>query len=113
MPITTRNLLDQYTEILQKIYGKHLKKVILYGSYARGDYNDQSDIDIMLLVDLTAAEMDAYADQLSDLGFEYNVDYDIWMMPVVKNKQHFEKWAEAYPFYAHVQREGVILYEAA
>ena len=26
MPITTRNLLDQYTEILQKIYGKHLKK---------------------------------------------------------------------------------------
>ena len=113
MPITTRNLLDQYTEILQKIYGKHLKKVILYGSYARGDYNDQSDIDIMLLVDLTAAEMDAYADQLSELGFEYNVDYDIWMMPVVKNKQHFEKWAEAYPFYANVQREGVILYEAA
>ena len=42
MPITTRNLLDQYTEILQKIYGKHLKKVILYGSYARGDYRDDS-----------------------------------------------------------------------
>ena len=85
----------------------------MYGSYARGDYNDQSDIDIMLLVDLTAAEMDAYADQLSELGFEYNVDYDIWMMPVVKNKQHFEKWAEAYPFYENVQREGVTLYEAA
>lgn len=30
MPITTRNLLDQYTEILQKIYGKHLKKVVDY-----------------------------------------------------------------------------------
>ena len=85
----------------------------MYGSYARGDYNDQSDIDIMLLVDLTVAEMDAYADQLSELGFEYNVDYDIWMMPVVKNKQHFEKWVEAYPFYANVQREGVTLYEAA
>ena len=31
-------LLDQYTEILRKIYGNHLKTVILYGSYARGDY---------------------------------------------------------------------------
>lgn len=113
MPQTIQTLLIKYLQEIRKIYGTHLKKVILYGSYARGDYNDQSDIDIMLLVDLTAAEMDAYADQLSELGFEYNVDYDIWMMPVVKNKQHFEKWAEAYPFYENVQREGVTLYEAA
>ena len=113
MPQIIQTLLIKYLQEIRKIYGTHLKKVILYGSYARGDYNDQSDIDIMLLVDLTAAEMDAYADQLSELGFEYNVDYDIWMMPVVKNKQHFEKWAEVYPFYANVQREGVTLYEAA
>ena len=113
MPQIIQTLLIKYLQQIRKIYGTHLKKVILYGSYARGDYNDQSDIDIMLLVDLTAAEMDAYADQLSELGFEYNVDYDIWMMPVVKNKQHFERWAEAYPFYANVQREGVTLYEAA
>ena len=92
MPQTIQTLLIKYLQEIRKIYGTHLKKVILYGSYA---------------------EMDAYADQLSELGFEYNVDYDIWMMPVVKNKQHFEKWAEVYPFYANVQREGVTLYEAA
>ena len=113
MPKKIEELLKAYRGELENATDYRVKKVILYGSYARGDYNDQSDIDIMLLVDLTAAEMDAYADQLSELGFEYNVDYDIWMMPVVKNKQHFEKWAEAYPFYANVQREGVILYEAA
>ena len=38
MPVTIKMLLDQYTEILRKIYGSHLKTVILYGSYARGDY---------------------------------------------------------------------------
>ena len=53
MPITTRNLLDQYTEILQKIYGKHLKKVILYGSYARGDYRDDSDMKLLSLIWIT------------------------------------------------------------
>ena len=46
MPITTRNLLEQYTEILKKIYGKHLKTVILYGSYARGTNTSESDVDV-------------------------------------------------------------------
>ena len=53
MPVTIKMLLDQYTEILRKIYGNHLKTVILYGSYARGDYKADSDIDIMILLDLS------------------------------------------------------------
>ena len=31
----------------KKLYGEDLKKVILYGSYARGDFRDYSDIDIV------------------------------------------------------------------
>ena len=38
---------------------------------------------------------------------------DIWMMPVVKNQKHFDHWAASYPFYSNVQKEGVVLYEAA
>lgn len=113
MPETIHALLTQYLLEVQKIYGEHLKSVILYGSYARGDYTSESDIDIMLLVDLPANERDSYLDALSELGYEYNVGYDIWIMPVVKNMQHFKRWAAAYPFYANVQKEGVILYEAA
>lgn len=113
MPQTIHTLLTQYLLELKKIYGTYLKSVIIYGSYARGDYTSDSDIDIMLLVDLSPEEMDAYSDELSELGYEYNVDYDIWMMPVVKNLQHFRKWVTSYPFYSNVQKEGVVLYEAA
>ena len=109
----TRDLLKNYTEGIQRIYGKSLDAVILYGSYARGDYTPDSDIDIMILVDLSVEEMDAYSDALSELGFKYNVQHDIWMMPVVKNQQHFYHWAASYPFYSNVQKEGVVLYEAA
>lgn len=107
------SLLTEYLTEIQKIYGTHLKSVILYGSYARGDYTSDSDVDIMILVDLNDEEMNQYSDALSELGFKYNIEHDIWMMPVVKNIEHFRHWVIAYPFYQNVQREGVTIYEAA
>ena len=113
MPQIINQLLARYLSEVKSIYGVHLKSVILYGSYARGDYTSDSDVDIMLLVDLLPEEIETYSDQLSELGYEYNVAYDIWMMPVVKNIQHFRRWVSSYPFYSNVQKEGVVLYEAA
>ncbi len=81
--------------------------------YARGDYTPESDVDIMILVDLPDDELYQYADELAEVGFEYNVAHDIWMMPVVRNQEHFNHWVDAYPFYENVQKEGVKLYEAA
>ena len=113
MPQIMQNLMERYISEIKKIYGLHLREIILYGSYARGDYTPDSDVDIMLLVDLVAEEADVYSDALSELGYEYNVNYNIWMMPVVKNLQHFKQWVAAYPFYTNVQKEGVTLYESA
>lgn len=58
MPMTIKTLLADYLAEIQKIYGLHLKSVILYGSYARGDYTPESDVDIMILVDLPDDELD-------------------------------------------------------
>ena len=113
MPQATQDLIKQYVAAIRDIYGKHIHQIILYGSYARGDYTPDSDVDIMLLVDLVAEEADVYSDALSELGYEYNVNYNIWVMPVVKNLQHFKQWVAAYPFYTNVQKEGVTLYESA
>ena len=65
MPTMMNNLLGQYVEEVRKIYGERLKSVILYGSYARGDFRTDSDIDIMILVDLTDMEIEKYRKQLS------------------------------------------------
>ena len=72
MPVTIKILLDQYTEILRKIYGSHLKTVILYGSYARGDYKADSDIDIMILLDLSDIDIKQYRHELSGETFDFN-----------------------------------------
>ena len=53
MPQIIQNLLQQYVKEIKKLYGSCLRRVILYGSYARGDFRDDSDIDIMILLDIT------------------------------------------------------------
>ena len=52
MPQTMNDLIQEYVKEIRNIYGVHLKQIILYGSYARGDFRKDSDIDLMLLVDL-------------------------------------------------------------
>lgn len=111
MPQMTQKLIKQYVSDIMNIYGNHIKQIILYGSYARGDFHNDSDIDIMVLVDLPDTQIEFYSDALSELGFEYNVNYDIWFMPVVKNAQHFGQWCAVYPFYSNVVKEGVMLYD--
>lgn len=105
-----RCLLKQYVNDVCQIYGSDLKSILLYGSYARGDFKESSDIDIMILVDSSDEEIQKKSHLLSDLTFEYNYDYDLMIMPIVKNRTHFNKWRRAYPFYHEVQVEGVELY---
>ena len=111
MPIITRNLLEQYTEILQKIYGKHLKTVILYGSYARGDYREDSDIDIMILVKMSDEEIRLVKNDIYDLAFEFEINTGIEISPVIKNEDQYEYWVDTLPFYRNVRDEGVVISE--
>lgn len=43
----------------------------------------------------------------------FNMDHDLDIKPIAKSEEHFEKWVVNYPFYANVNREGVVLYGAA
>lgn len=44
MSQTLQALMQQYVSCIHQIYGSHLRQVILYGSYARGDNNAESDL---------------------------------------------------------------------
>lgn len=113
MPQSMQHLIEQYTIEIRKIYGKHLRKVILYGSYARGDFSSDSDVDIMILLDMSDLELKKYSQQLSHMTYDFNLDNDIDIKPIAKSEQHFRKWVVNYPFYANINKEGVVLYGAA
>ncbi len=113
MPSAVQDLMNQYVLEIKKIYGEHLRRVILYGSYARGDFHGDSDVDIMILLDMSDLELKAYSQRLSYMTYDFNLDNDLEIRPIAKNEAHFKKWVDQYPFYANVNKEGIVLYGAA
>lgn len=113
MPQAMQDLMEQYILEIKKIYGTHLRKIILYGSYARGDYRPDSDVDIMILLDISDLELKAYSEQLFYMTYDFNLDHNLDIKPFAKSEEHFQKWILNYPFYANVNKEGVVLYGAA
>lgn len=113
IPNKINQAINDFIEGANEIFGNRIKKIILYGSYARGDFNEHSDIDIMILTDLANDEISEYREKLSCLIYdvECKYDFEIYLSPLIKNIDKFNYWLEAMPFYMNVQREGVVLSE--
>lgn len=109
-----RPLLDTFIEKLKPIYGDALKAVILFGSYARGDEREESDVDLLLLLDMTEEEIDKKDDALGMAQYQMDcIDPMLDIQPVTVSLHRFEKWKSVHPFYQNVLEDGVTLYEAA
>lgn len=109
MPKKIDRVLDEFIKGVHQILGNKVKKIILYGSYARGDYNKHSDIDIMILTDLTDYEIEKYRVKISDFAFDIELENDVMFSPLIKNLDKFNKRVDIIPFYMNVQKEGVVL----
>jgi predicted nucleotidyltransferase len=98
VPLRIRKLMKELKKGLASIYGDQLKAVYLYGSYARGDYRQGSDVNVMILL----KDFKNYWDERyrsSQLASDISLEYDVtvsrllikeiqWqesVMPAVKN----------------------------
>ena len=81
-------------------------EAILFGSYARGDADAGSDIDVLLLVDASRQDISARNWQVGDLAAELLLDYGIVVSPIVENREYFNNNLELFPFYRNIDSEG-------
>ena len=106
--IKKHDIILEFSRQVKQILGKNLTKVILYGSYARGDYTENSDIDIMILTTLTDMEIEKIENNIYDIAFDFQMKYFVDISVIIKNENQFNYWLGTLPFYDSVQREGVI-----
>ena len=95
---------------LKALFGEKLSEIILYGSYARGDYDDKSDIDIIVLVEEEGLKK--YDKQVLRVNVDLSLRYDVDLSVVVENKTEFDLNRSVIPLYKVIDREGKILYAA-
>ena len=61
----------------------------------------------MILVDISDLELKAYAQQLSYMTYDFNMDHDTDIKPIAKSEAHFNKWIVNYPFYSSKLAEQI------
>lgn len=109
MLASIKDIIFEFTKDMYHLFGKDMSRVVIYGSYARGDYSKESDIDVMILVKIPEAEIRDYTDDVADCAFGYLMKYGIDISPVVKNEEHFNYWVDTLPYYRNIRDEGVIV----
>ncbi len=102
-------LLQGFVANLRSLLGNHLNDVILYGSYARNEATEGSDIDIMILVDLSEEDLNKYDDKISDLSTDILQKKNVLVSAIMHNKSIFNKRTTFIPFYENVLKEGINL----
>ena len=92
------------------LFKDQLWRIMLYGSYARGDFNEESDVDIMILLDCDEFDIRKFRKQTSRMASRIGLDNDVEVSLLVRDRDSFEQRKNILPFYRNVNDEGVILY---
>ena len=105
---------DMREELIQgltDIFRSNISMIILYGSVARGDATDESDIDIAIVIrgQMDDATKKRFICWVADMDIRYER-----VFPIVDiQESNMKKWENVLPFYQNVRKEGIVLWKAA
>ena len=104
VPLHIRKLMKELKEGLVRIYGDRLKAVYLYGSYARGDYRQGSNVNVMILL----SDYRNYWEELrrsTELASDISLEYDVTVSRLIMKEI---QWKESdMPVLRNIHKEGV------
>lgn len=99
-----KSLMAKLKKGLAELYGPRLKAVYLFGSYARGDYDENSDLDVMIVLD----HYQSYWEELvrsAELASDLSLEYDVTVSRTIMTEEQWKKGD--LPVLRNVRAEGV------
>lgn len=94
----------------KQLYGERLNRIILYGSYARGDSTEESDIDIMIILDCDESEIKTLRNSTAEMASDISLEQEVFLSVLLRDKKNFENNLPLLPFYQNIEREGIAVY---
>ncbi len=95
-------------ELLKKLeenFPKQIVQTILYGSKARGDSNEDSDIDLLVILENENNQI--FWDILT-LASQVSLEYDLLINPIISNINRIER-QRGFSFYRNAARDAIQL----
>ncbi len=99
-------ILKKLKNFIVKNYGNKVKKVILYGSYAKGNPKEDSDIDIMVVVD-NSVNSYKIEEELNEILFDILIEYRKLVSLLVVNEGLFQNYKS--PLFSNIKEEGIVV----
>ena len=101
---------SEVPEIIKRLMKEDLVEIVLYGSCARGDYTEDSDIDIALLTKIDRIEVKKYTSELASIATEFAMKYFAVVNFVCLPYDEFSEKKIWYAYFQNIEREGEVLY---
>ena len=108
--VDLNRIMNSISRFAEKLFAEKLDKVILYGSYARGDFDEESDVDVMIVVDMNEADLRHYEALFTEFSSEASLENEVLIVPLLCDKTRFESQIKYVPFVQSVNAEGRVVY---
>lgn len=102
------NIVYRISQCADEVFGDTPHETVLYGSYARGDNNDESDIDMMVIADVVKESLYMYKKPFVKLSSDFGLEYDVVVTITIKDSETFNKYRDVLPFYQNVKDDGIV-----
>ena len=103
------SIIQKVIRAVKDTLGDRLDKIILFGSYARGDFDAESDLDICILANVPREEETKWRRDINKRLPGIDLEYDILVSLRVINNSMFYNHVDVLPFYRNVLQEGMVL----